>query len=59
MQKTVIILTNGVDFETWTSLTKLCRHHGFSYGYLKNKRYPFIYRKLQFIKLKLNEPNGI
>jgi len=51
-RKNIIILTDGTSFETWGSLTELCKEHGFSHNYLKRLKFPFTYRNLQFIKTK-------
>lgn len=55
----IIILTDKESYETWGSLTELCKAHGFSYNYLKRLKFPFEYRGLKFIKSPFRERNGV
>lgn len=58
MKQNIIILTNGKDFETWGSLTEICREKGFSHNYLKRQKYPFEYKGLKFIRVPFRKGNG-
>lgn len=55
----IIILTDGASYETWGALTEICEKHGFSYNYLKRKKFPFTYRGLEFIKVPFRKLNGV
>lgn len=59
MNQNIIILTNGESCEAWGSLVELCRIHGFSYNYLKAKKFPFEYKGIQFNKVPFRSVNGI
>lgn len=58
MYKNVIILTNKESHEAWGSLVELCKVKGFSYNYLKKKKYPFEYKGLNFIRVPFRASNG-
>jgi hypothetical protein len=55
--KNIIILTNGTHFETWGSLTEICKEYGFSHNYLKKKKFPFFYKGIKFIKTPFKTKN--
>ena len=55
----IIILTDGESYETYGSLTELCKLHGFSYNYLKRFKFPFQYKGLHFIKTPYRSLNGV
>lgn len=55
----IIILTDGNNYEAWGSLTELCKEHGFSYNYLKRKKFPFRYRGVIFKRVPFRERNGV
>ena len=57
--KEVITLTKGSQIEVWGSLTEICRIKGYSYYYLRNKKYPFEYRGVKFDKIEYRKENGI
>lgn len=48
----IIILEKNDLLEAWGSLTEICKEHGFSYHYLKRKKFPFTYKGFNFIKVK-------
>lgn len=54
----IILHKNGI-FEAWGSLTDVCKAHKLSYSYLKNKRFPFIYKGITFDKVPYKMKNGI
>lgn len=58
MNENIIILTNLKDFECWGSLVELCKVNGFSYNYLKRKKFPFEYKGLKFIRVPFRSSNG-
>jgi len=58
MNENIIILTNLKDFECWGSLVELCKVKGFSYNYLKRKKFPFEYKGLKFIRVPFRSSNG-
>jgi hypothetical protein len=58
MNENIIILTNLKDFECWGSLVELCKVKGFSYNYLKRKKFPFEYKGLKFIRVPFRASNG-
>ena len=51
----IIILTDGESYETYGALTELCKKNRFSYNYLKDKKFPFKYKGLDFIKVKYRQ----
>ena len=55
----IIILTDKESYECWGSLSELCEKHNFSYNYLKRLKFPFTYRKLEFIKVPFRQLNGV
>ena len=59
MNKNVILLLDGENYECWGSLTELCKVKGFSYNYLKRKKFPFAYKKLRFVRVPFRKENGI
>ena len=58
-RENIIILTNKESYEAWGSLSELCEKHNFSYNYLKRLKFPFIYRRLEFIKVPFRQLNGV
>ena len=59
MNENIIILHQNNDYEAHGSLKSICRSKKFSYSYLKNKKFPFIYKGITFIKVPFNQYNGI
>lgn len=59
MNENIIILHQNNNFEAYGSLKACCRIKKFSYNYLKNKKYPFIYKGITFTKAPFNQFNGI
>ena len=57
--KNIIILTNGGSYEAWGSLVELCKVKGYSYNYLKRKKYPFEYKGVLFVRVPFREENGV
>jgi len=44
------------EVEVWGCVTRLCLvHTGFSYHYLKGKKFPFNYKGWEFKKVKYNK----
>lgn len=58
MNENIIILTNGESYEAWGSLVEICKEKGFSYNYLKRKKYPFKYKGVDFIRVPFRCSNG-
>jgi hypothetical protein len=59
MNENVILLLDNEHYECWGSLTEICKVKGFSYNYLKRKKFPFIYKKLRFVRVPFRKENGI
>lgn len=54
-RKQTIILHKGNTYESWGSLTELCKAHGFPYWTLARLKYPFEYKGYKFIKVAHNK----
>lgn len=59
MLNEVIVVRKGDHVEVWSRLTQVCKAHKFSYQYLKNKRFPFIYKGITFEKVPYKMKTGI
>ena len=60
LYKNIIIITDGKSYEAWGSLVELCQvKKEFSYEYLKKKKYPFVYKGIEFIRVPFRSENGI
>lgn len=49
----LVVVQNGSPKSTWGSLTELCKCYGFSYDYLKQKKFPIVYRDGEWEIFKL------
>jgi len=48
----IIVLTKGLQVETWGSITEICDvHKNFSYLTLRTKKFPFTYKGVHFQKV--------
>ena len=57
MQKTTIVIVKAGSelplesrIESWGNLSEICRVYGWSYNYLKTKKFPFWYRGNLLVK---------
>lgn len=55
MPKKVILLIHNEKIEVYNTLTGLCKiKKEFSYSYMKGLKFPFTYKKYNFIQKKVN-----
>lgn len=50
--KKVIQFKKDKAVEHWLTLADLCRNKGFSYDYLKTRKFPFAYKDMNFQKIE-------
>lgn len=57
--KNVIILHKNGQLEAWGNLRELCdAHENFSYASLRARKYPFVYKGYDFIRLPYRMRNS-
>jgi hypothetical protein len=55
--KKVLILRDERGERVYSTLTSLCREMGWSYNWIKTKKYPFEYRGYTVIRKEINPIN--
>lgn len=57
-QNLIIVMPESGGIEVWGSLTDVCKNHPeYSYYTMRNKKFPFTYKKAYFYKVKYKEVN--
>lgn len=59
MIENAIILYKNNTAEVYGSLKACCKAKKYSYFYLRKKKFPFIYKGIEFYKAPFNQFNGI
>ena len=59
MHPNKIVITDGANYEVWGSIKEICKVKNLPYNYLKRLKFPFVYKKVLFVKVEFRKENGV